>query len=134
MTRAGDVRVRWPWPPPGRHAFLEAEPRLAALFDVVKAATSAGGCVPWAAVTILVDSLVGPDRSVAVVTQVPAHVETAARGLRGLDLRNAVLAELMSWDARADFAPREPMKPTFAEQRSPGVAQTKTVRAQWVGE
>jgi hypothetical protein len=134
VTRADDTRVRWPWPPPGRSLFLEAEPRLAALINIVRSTLSAGGIVQWADVTVLVDALVGPDRAVAQVRQLPGALDVAQRGLRGLDLRNAVLAELMALDARADFAPRGPVRPTFAEQRSPAIPASHVVRREWVGE
>jgi hypothetical protein len=134
VTRPSDTHARWPWPPPGRRLFLEAEPRLAAVIDIVRAALSAGGVVPWDKVTLLVDSLVGPDRADGVVRQHPPHLEVAFRALRSLDVRNAVMAELTALDARADFAPREPVRPTFAEQRSRSVPSSLVVRPEWVGE
>lgn len=123
-----------PYPAPGRSAFFEAEPRLAGLHELVRRACSAGAPVPWEAVTALVDSFVGPDRDVRLRTLPRPHLEVAQRGLFSLDLRNAVLDELMSYDPVAEFVPRQPRAAT---KRLPDagarVPSARPVQPQWVG-
>jgi hypothetical protein len=83
----------------------------------------------------LVDTIVGPDRDVSLRTLQRPQLEPAQRNLRSLELRNAALAELMSYDPAASFTPRTGCPPTTSVRR---VGQRsdmdRKVQPTWVGE
>jgi hypothetical protein len=136
VTRAHDARAALvEWPAPGRSVYFDAEPRLGWLHELVQRACSAGTPIPWTAVTGLVDSFVGPDRDAGLRTLQRPGIDQAQRNLRSLDLRNAVLRELMSYDPASTFVPREAPRPSGTAARV-GVRSDmdRRVRTAWVGE